>query len=513
MSDKKHIDRLFQEQFKNFEATPNEEVWNNIEQRLHGNKRKRRVIGIWWQFAGVAALLALLFTTGKFIFSPSDIIQENSTPLVEEHTNSENNDSTSQKSTIDSTMDFNTSTQNTVTENNQSEDALNGSKNELLQPNKTSSNSNNSSTVAISSEENTSYTQNNTPKKEAQKQKDALLPNSNRAVTHSAPNLPESNSKSSKISDKSTQINTLLKDEQIRVAETTTKLPTSNDNTKTSQDVLDEANEDSEEVAQTTEKEDTTIEEAIAEANEQTNEKEKEEKLSRWNISPNVAPVYFNTLGKGSPIDEQFVNNSKSGEINTSYGVSGSYAFNDKIKVRVGVNKVDLGYSTKNVIAYNSANNNNSQIQNLRMSNSAANNSVMSTQNINSSSPEVMNLKTYGALEQQFGFIEVPVELEYALVSKKLGLNLIGGFSTLFTNHNDVYATGDGYRIHIGEATNINDMSYSANFGLGMNYNVSRKIKVNLEPMFKYQLNTFNNTSGDFQPYFIGVYTGLSYKF
>ena len=61
MSDKKHIDRLFQEQFKNFEATPNEEVWNNIEQRLHGNKRKRRVIPIWWQYGGVAALLMLFF--------------------------------------------------------------------------------------------------------------------------------------------------------------------------------------------------------------------------------------------------------------------------------------------------------------------------------------------------------------------------------------------------------------------------------------------------------------------
>ena len=56
-------------------------------------------------------------------------------------------------------------------------------------------------------------------------------------------------------------------------------------------------------------------------------------------------------------------------------------------------------------------------------------------------------------------------------------------------------------------------MSYSANLGLGLNYNVSKKVKVNLEPMFKYQINTFNNSAGDFKPYFIGVYTGLSYKF
>ncbi|WMI68880.1 hypothetical protein [Mangrovimonas sp. YM274] len=511
MSDKKHIDRLFQEQFKDFEATPKEDVWNNIEQRLHGNKRKRKVVGIWWQLAGVAALLALLLTAGKFIFSPPNSIQENTIPLVEEQTNSETNDSALQQTTTDSTINSNNSINHTVTENNRKKDAMTPSENGPLQQGKTSISVNQATTVAISSEKNSSQTKNNSLRKAPQQQKNALYINSNEGLTNNSPNLPEPSPYTTTPSEKNTKTIDTLKDEKTRVAGITPS--ESSDILDKNQGDLNKTLDTPEEIAQVNEKEENTIEEAIAEANEQTNEKEKEEKLNRWNISPNVAPVYFNTLGKGSPIDEQFVNNSKSGEINTSYGVSGSYAFNDKIKVRVGVNKVDLGYSTKNVIAYNSTNNNNAQLQNLRMSNSASNNAVMSTQNLNSSSPEVMNVKTFGALEQQFGFIEVPVELEYALVNKKLGLNLIGGFSTLFTNHNDVYATGDGYRIHIGEATNINDMSYSANLGLGMNYNVSRKIKVNLEPMFKYQLNTFNNTSGDFQPYFIGVYTGLSYKF
>jgi hypothetical protein len=76
-----------------------------------------------------------------------------------------------------------------------------------------------------------------------------------------------------------------------------------------------------------------------------------------------------------------------------------------------------------------------------------------------------------------------------------------------------VYSTLSGDKSLLGEASNINSTSYSANFGLGLNYNVSEKIKINLEPTFKYQINTFRNTSGDFQPYFIGIYTGLSYKF
>ena len=65
----------------------------------------------------------------------------------------------------------------------------------------------------------------------------------------------------------------------------------------------------------------------------------------------------------------------------------------------------------------------------------------------------------------------------------------------------------------IGEANNINSTSYSANFGLGLDYSLSKQWNINLEPQFKYQLNTFNNTSGNFRPFFIGVYTGLSFKF
>ena len=35
MRDKKHIDRLFQEHFKDFEVAPPETVWNKIEDKLN----------------------------------------------------------------------------------------------------------------------------------------------------------------------------------------------------------------------------------------------------------------------------------------------------------------------------------------------------------------------------------------------------------------------------------------------------------------------------------------------
>ena len=62
-----------------------------------------------------------------------------------------------------------------------------------------------------------------------------------------------------------------------------------------------------------------TIEEAI---DKTKNIIEEEENVNRWSIAPNAAPVYFNTLGEGSSLDPQFNNNSKSGELNMSYGIS-----------------------------------------------------------------------------------------------------------------------------------------------------------------------------------------------
>lgn len=71
MEERKHIDRLFQEKFKDFEASPREEVWKNISSRLQEKQRKKRVIPLWYKLASVAAILAFFFsyTTGLFKFN------------------------------------------------------------------------------------------------------------------------------------------------------------------------------------------------------------------------------------------------------------------------------------------------------------------------------------------------------------------------------------------------------------------------------------------------------------
>jgi hypothetical protein len=111
------------------------------------------------------------------------------------------------------------------------------------------------------------------------------------------------------------------------------------------------------------------------------------------------------------------------------------------------------------------------------------------------------------------GYYEVPLEVSYAVLDKKFGINVIGGVSTLFLSQNKISLVSSETNVKLGEAKNLNQVHFSTNVGLGFKYQIIKSFQINVEPMVKYQLNTFSNNSGDFKPLFIGLYSGISYSF
>jgi len=501
MSDNKHIDRLFQEKLKDFEVTPNDSVWENIEKELHQKKRRRRVIPLWWQVAGVAAVLTLLFTIGYSVFNNSLDIHTPTPTVVE------TNDGDLQSDEI--------SDENILSDKNQEESLTSGNKDIEAVVSDYSADSilnkaqNNKASVA-GTERKSGL--NNDARNTSIKNDNALIDPKIKTTTASntkndglkSSNLPEID----RIQIKN-RTNLLEKEAVVNPVDRKAESSVADNNSK---------NETLDSKVRNPIKQESSIEEAISEVID-ISEKEEDEKLSRWDISTNVAPVYFSSLGKGSSLDAQFVDNSKSGEINMSYGVNTSFAINKKLKVRAGINKLDLGYSTNNVIisrseGFSSIGSLSRSNSNIRFNEDSQNTMILSSQNLSYSSvPNIVATSVQSSIKQDLGFIELPVEIEYALLNNKFGVNVIGGFSTFFLDKNKLYTSLNGDKTLLGEANNINNTSYSANFGLGLNYNVSDKVILNLEPTFKYQINTFRDTSGDFQPFFIGIYTGLRYKF
>ncbi|MFD1062515.1 hypothetical protein ACFQ1Q_04595 [Winogradskyella litorisediminis] len=526
MSDKKHIDRLFQEKFKDFDVAPNDNVWENIEARLQEKKKKRRIIPIWWQLGGVAAALVLLFAVGNFVFDTNDhdpIIVE--TNKIDSTKVEKDNSTITPKSNDDSAVVSNTAEDEsgTVEHNSNFESTSNLEQNKNLNQKANTPNTSKNKSLISDKSNREALTQNS-----KQINQDASKSNSNIKYLNYEKNAVAStdninNNKSDSNSNELRSKNEIKEILKSGTKNSTNAVAKSDDSTLKNSEInaTEKSLEDNSKIFEIIKEEKgQDIEEAIADANT-INEKEEESKILRWSIAPNVAPVYFNSLGNGSSIDAQFANNNTTSDINMSYGVKGSYAVNSRLKITAGVNRVNFSNTTNDVIAMNdnsfsSVASAAGRLQNIDLKDGLNNQSLMllSRPNIDANSvPEAIRTIETGDLEQRFGFIEIPLEVEYRLVDKKLGLNVSSGFSTLLLNDNEIFADINGENTLLGEANNINQTSFSANFGIGVDYSITEKLNINLEPKFKYQINTFNNTSGDFRPFFIGVYTGLSFKF
>ncbi|WP_191858370.1 hypothetical protein [Hanstruepera ponticola] len=606
MSDKKHIDRIFQEKLKDFEVSPNPELWGKIQNELNLEKEEpKKVIPIWMRIASIAALLAILITIGSFVFDGGsnnltpdsntvDTNADSNNPIIDELDNNPLNNNTENKVANDDQINEpnNASLENT-SEQGSSHVVLSETENKpksqsemVSSPSNFSSNNNDIAESNKSEKEPSDY--NNIEKQNLSNSKssrlnkdnftnsiessvaqtdtsnsDKLDDNSNGMDNKNDSSSKESSNKKSKLSNslintesQATQVTDNLNNNASKstdkplhknnvssntsVANST--VSPSNSNAEIDKQAVDNAlgiektqeavalnamkgdtphNEKEKEVNQKVgdslaTSESPSIEEEIAQA-ENINEKEEEEEklVNRWQVAASVAPVYYNSLGNGSHIDDQFVSNSKSGEVNMSYGVNVSYALSKKLSVRSGVNSLNLSYDTDNVILYETpSGNNGTPINPLRNINLAPQSQSLNAFSADNLGVQQINDVLYNAaISQRLSYYEVPVELEYKLVNNRFGLNVIGGVSTFFLDGNEVYSEFEEYNTYIGEANNINNVSFSTNLGIGINYKFTESFKFNFEPTFKYQLNGFENTSGNFRPYIIGVYTGFSYKF
>ncbi|WP_438965046.1 hypothetical protein [Flavobacterium sp.] len=466
MKENKNIERLFQEKFKDFEAMPPADAWNNIAQRLNEKKKKRRVIPLWFMSTGIAASFLLLGLIGYDYFNTT-------TPTIE---NKKLNNKTN-------TFELNNNTK-----------YVNGSKN--TDENVKQFEDNSSSNLTNSNKKNITDNIENSGK--FYSNKSIFTDNSNSSNNSNGSNLfKESNSINSELSEKELifdKKNTTTNDLVFNINE----IKSVNDST----------------LVATISKEVSELEELLKEKEVGLNADEKE-KRNRWGVMSNVAPVYFNSLTNGSPLGNQFAENTKTFKPSVSYGVGVGYAITDKLNVRAGVNNLNFEYNTNDVFYSSTLNAVANDNTNLSRNANGQGIVFIDKSKVTSLSTDVENvvINTKGILNQQINFIEMPVELSYKLIDNKFSVDVIGGFSSLFLNQNSVSLISNGMTMEIGEASNLNNVHFSGNLGLGIKYNFLKSFEASFNPMIKHQINTYKNNSGNFNPYFIGLYSGLIYKF
>ena len=494
MKKNKNIDELFKERFKNFEASPSPDVWNKIQAKLK-EKDDRKVIPLWFKLGGVAALFALLFTIGNSILNiplnkiNDSIVNENSIEINTEKAN------------------------NTIVDNN------------VIQNN------------IVSTEDNNEV---KSTKKLLIKKASNSTNNSNGADRSET--TVASNNKKARISRKKTKKDLIQSSEssiqnQESVAKETSNLIDKSENQLINQDVEINKNievvavnkniNDTSETSLSTESKELIKEEnkkSIFDAIKETSEGEvvisklDNTPQNRWEVTPNVAPVYYNSLTEGSSIDPSFSDNPKNGDLSIAYGVKVSYNLNKRLSMRSGVSNVNLSYSTTGLdigtgpVSASTASIEYSSRNNVTI---VVDKGALLNQNPEDTFGNITPKSTSGEplLNQKISYYEMPLELNYTLINKNFGISVIGGFSALLLGNNEVSIEAGDFNEVLGEASNLSSLSFTTNVGLGLNYSFSKKLMFNIEPMFKYQLNPYTDSSVNFKPYYLGIYSGLSFKF
>jgi hypothetical protein len=469
MKEKKNIDRLFQEQLKDFEAMPDNHVWLNIEAELKKDK-KRKIIPIWFKYSGIAAALLIgLFALNTILTSDSKT--ENG--IVLDNENLKNSLNKKQVPLQKSSKKPQKEVQIVIHSND---------KKEIIH-------SNNSKSIVTNEKKITPFNPSKTAVEKKKNQNDPgfSLSENHSAIKQSSTTEGQLASKNDIIISSESLSNQITDKKPVQDSEGLKKQPTIAAESPNELEEIFKNKSNQKDIVSTTAK-------------------------NKWQITPNVAPVFLNASSGGSPIDSQLSENKKESDNSLSYGIGVHYAVNRKIVLRTGINKVVLGYNTNDVLYAAGLLSNNLTNISYTTKNPIEVKNASNYNALSSSEKNIQNTNT-GALNQKMGYYELPLELSYAVLDKKFGINIIGGFSTLFLDENKISLQSSQSNIALGEAKNLNKVHLSTNFGLGFKYQLVKSFHLHFEPILKYQFNTFSRESNDFKPVFIGLYSGISYQF
>ena len=120
-----------------------------------------------------------------------------------------------------------------------------------------------------------------------------------------------------------------------------------------------------------------------------------------------------------------------------------------------------------------------------------------------------------GSIEQLFDAVEIPLEIRYRLnKGDKIAWNIQGGINGSFVVSNRAYLNYGGNREYMGKTEDIRSVNWSAGVALGVEVPVRPKIKVLIEPGFRYYLQSVSSDREiDFKPYLFSFSAGIGIDF
>ncbi|MFV0144510.1 PorT family protein [Empedobacter falsenii] len=308
--------------------------------------------------------------------------------------------------------------------------------------------------------------------------------------------------------------NTIPNQKEDKILELSQKNSTQKDNFVQNNSSINPKNEVSEKETNPKILEEKPLELVLQEEEKKKDKVEIKQKSPLLTISSYINPTKM--LESKSILANEFNDYNIKNNITVAYGAKVSVRLNDKINVRSGIAKVELEQNTTNI---NSGIN--TGVYALSASMPKSSNNITYHSNIrvvgdNTSHTTMTMLSSEtNTMEQKVHYIEVPLEVEYKLASfDKFNILAIAGGSYYAVTKNSISLADTNTRSNykLGEANNLNNSSYSANAGVKLEYNLSNKSSINLEPNYRYMLNPLKNVDAK-NPSLLGLNIGFSIKF
>jgi len=500
LNDNKHIDSLFVDGLKNLSVPPNPKVWEGINTQMLAEKRKRRLVVYIW--AGIAASILLLLAIGNRYLSDQptynmqlNTISENSMPIEKNANKGVNQAEQNEQSSIGNSIAKGVETdKNLFSEKSKTEQLNPATQNTLFDSEKEASTSISEKIIAEGSNSDrhiygigTTNSLNSKPVFVTKENDIAFLDNEFVYVPMNLNGIEELLNFGYNLPDQlEVDTNQLFKEQPVLLLA---------DEIQIQKNLL-----------------------AIEQLSHQ------ESKKNRWSLIGQISSTYSSYSGDSKG------NNMESGIWSVGGGAKVSYAMNRKLAFQTGIvynrfgqdlrsrRGYDLLQSDVNIVSGEEG------IPDIR---EGAQNIVAypvetsaGPVKLNSSNPMDATtefVSSYSSsssdLIQSFKSIEIPLLMRYNLIQNRIGMFVSGGLSANMIVGNGVYDQSSG-NTKIGEIDDIRTTNFSSLFSFGIEYQLSSKLQIGLEPSVKYYINSISkNNKYEYKPYSIGVFTGIRYNF
>lgn len=271
----------------------------------------------------------------------------------------------------------------------------------------------------------------------------------------------------------------------------------------------------------------------------------KDKPVKRWKLAAEASPLFSGVSSSGEHSDYMYAANalsnsspapSTSMEPTLSGGVMFGYKLSKRLSVKSGIVYSKIRHNTNQVSVVNGGNyafanattdygvnssptayaaNTEVGLVNFgRPPESIKDGAYLAAESSNSFLASTTAYASNADLKQNMEYIEIPVLVAYHLIDRKVNVDLTGGMSTNILVGNSASLYEGGVETQRGETSQLRDLVYAGTVGLGLGYELSRRVTVMLEPRVKYYLNSISTNSYiNYRPYQLGIYTGVTYAF